>query len=393
MSAVLRLGLVGCGKVVEAFHLPALAAIPEISVTAIADSAPARVGRIGDLLGLAAPHRYTDYRALLEREEVDAVSISTPPGLHREMAVAAAEAGAHIISEKPMATTLQDADAMIDSARAHRVLLSLHHNYLWFPENVAARRVIREGRLGRLTYTTINCLGLPYFGGTWRLHDPVQSGGGILIDMLHLIYLTNDFFGGLPGRVDARVRRIREERILVEDFATARLEYASGFGEINVSWGAGWGGTQLMGTKGRLMYDYDHFTTVNYERPDRLRLITEDEDTDIGFPEAPAFSEGPFRQFVAGILHGHPLEVTGEDGRAALGVALAAYKSAALGQPVSVPLASFDAVYRKGIMGLRELPGASADVLDLYGLRPASRPSSRTRSKASRRRTRGQPRR
>lgn len=389
MTTALRLGLIGCGRVVELFHLPALAAIPDISVTAIADSDAARVSRIGDLLGLAAAHRYTDYRALLEREPVDAVSISSPPGLHREMAVAAAEAGRHIISEKPMATTLQDADVMIESARRHRVLLSLHHNYLWFPENVAARQLVRDGRLGPLVYTAINCLGLPYFGGTWRLHDPVQSGGGILIDMLHLIYLTNDFFGGLPRRVDARVRRIREERIQVEDFATARLEYPSGFGEINVSWGLGWGGTQLMGTKGRVVYHYNHFTSVNYERPDRLRLITADKETDIAFPEAPRFSEGPFRQFVSAVRRDRPLEVTGEDGRAALGVALAAYKSAALGRPVSLPLASSDAVYRKGIMGLQELPGASADVLDLYGLRPASRPSSRTRSKAGRRRTRG----
>ncbi len=375
MSAALRLGLVGCGKVVETFHLPALAAIPEISVTAIADSDPARVARTGDLLGLAAAHRYADYRTLLERETVDAVSISSPPGLHREMAVAAAQAGAHIISEKPMATTLLDADAMIDSARRHRVLLSLHHNYLWFPENVAARRLIRDGRLGRLTYTTINCLGLPYFGGTWRLHDPVQSGGGILIDMLHLIYLTNAFFGGVPGRVDARVARIRDERILVEDFATARLEYAGGFGEINVSWGAGWGGTQLMGTRGRLIYDYDHFTTVNYERPDRLRLITTDEDTDIEFADAPAFSEGPFRQFVSAVLHGRPLEVTGEDGRAALGVALAAYKSAALRTAVEASLVPSDPVYRRGILGLPDLPGVSPEVLALYGLSPS--PGSR----------------
>ncbi len=364
----LRLGLIGCGRVVKVLHLPALKAMPEIQVVSGMDTDPERVREVGDLLGIAPPRRHTDYRRLLDDPGIDAVSISTPPGSHAEIAVAAAEAGKHILCEKPMATTVAGADAMIAAARRHRVLLSLHHNYLWFPENQAAVRVVREGRLGRLVFTTINCLGLPYFGGTWRLHDPQASGGGILLDMLHLIYLTNAFFDGTPRRVDARVRRIRDEAIRVEDFASARLEYEGGMGEINVSWGQGWGGTQLMGTKGRLIYFYKHFTTVNYDRPDRLVLIADGQETDIDFPPAPPFSEGPFRQFVAAALLGQPLAVTDEHGRAAVEVALAGYESAALHRPIALPLAPSDPVYQHGITGLGRLPGAAPEVLALYGI-------------------------
>lgn len=363
-----RLGLIGCGKVVEVFHLPALAVIPEIRVVALADMDAARLGRVGDLLGIDARRRYADYRRLLDDREVEAVSVSTPPGSHRPIVVAAASAGKHVICEKPMATTVADADAMIEAARRQRVQLSVHHNYLWFPENRTAHRLVRQGRLGQLVHTSINCLGLPYFGGDWRLYDPEASGGGILLDMLHLIYLTSLFFGAQPLRVDARVRRIREEPIRVEDFATVWLEYERGIGQMGMSWGMGWGGTQLMGTKGRLIYHYTHFTSVNYERPDHLRLITEEGEEAVEFPPALPFSEGPFRQFVAAVLDGRPLEVTGEDGRAAVEVALAAYESAALHTAVALPLAAVNPVYQRGIRGLTEIGAASREVLDLYGL-------------------------
>lgn len=373
MRAPLRLGLIGCGRVVERFHLDALRAIPEARVVSLMDADPERLRTVGDLIGVDPARRYADYRELLDDPDVDAVSISTPPGSHAGIAVAAAEARKHVLCEKPMATTLAGADAMIAAARRNRVLLSLHHNYLWFPENEAAVRVVREGRLGALVYTTINCLGLPYFGGTWRLHDLAASGGGILLDMLHLIYLTNAFFQSAPRRVDARVGRVGGQPIQVEDFALMRIEYAGGYGEVNVSWGHGWGGTQLMGTEGRLLYAYRHLTTVNYERPDRLVLVTDGGETDIAFPPAPPFSEGPFRQFVAAVLHGEPLRVTGEDGRGAVEIALAGYKSAALRQTIKLPLAPGDPVYSRGVLGVAEFPDAAPEVLSLYGLSPHGR--------------------
>lgn len=368
MSDALRLGLIGCGRVVETWHHPALAVIPEIRVRAIADSDSGRLERVGSLFQIDDRHRYADYRELLDQADLDAVSISTPPGSHRAIATAAAAAGKHILCEKPIATTLADADAMVQAARDAELQLSVHHNYFWFPENRVAAQLVRDGKLGRLVYTHINCLGLPYIGGAWRLYEPETSGGGVFIDMLHLIYLTNFFFGSFPLRADARVRRIRDERIRVEDFATARLEYEGGVGEVNVSWGLGWGGTQLMGTRGRLIYHYGHFTGVSYERPDRLVLITAEGETDVTFPEAVQFSQGPFHQFVSAVVDGRPLEVTGEDGRAALEVALAAYKSAALRRAVDLPLPATDPVYQRGILGLVDVEGASPDVLALYGL-------------------------
>jgi predicted dehydrogenase len=370
MSAGLRLGLIGCGKVVERFHLPALAAIPGVEVAAVSDTELARAGAVGAPTGVPPGRRFTDYRRLLDLTDVDAVSIfATPPDSHREIAVGAAEAGKHVLCEKPMTVSVADADAMIAAARQGQVALSVHHNYLWFPENQAAQQAVREGRLGRLVFSCINCLGLPYFGGTWRLYRPEVSGGGILLDMLHLVYLTNAFHGALPRRVDARVARIRDEPIRVEDFATARLEYdGGGLGEINVSWGLGWGGTQLMGTRGRLIYHYPHVTSVNYERPEALRLITADGETNLPFAAPRPFAEGPFRQFVDALRDGRPLAVTAEDGRAAVEIAMAAYRSAWLAAPVDLPLAPGDPIYQHGIAGLARTPGASRELIDLYGL-------------------------
>lgn len=215
----LRLGLIGCGRVVEVQHLPVLRAMSDVEVVAVTDTDPVRLDPIGRFFDVTPSKRYTDYRRLLDDAGVDAVSI-----------------------------------------------------------------------------------------------------------------------------------------------------YEGGLGEINVSWGQGWGGTQLMGTRGRLIYAYNHMTSVNYERPDRLVLVRDGQETDVAFPAPAPFSEGPFRQFVAAVLHGRPLAVTGADGRAAVEIALAAYESAALGRPVDLPLSASDPVYRHGVRGLSQLTGADPAVLSLYNL-------------------------
>ena len=101
-------------------------------------------------------HTYSDYREMLEKEKPDIVSVVTPDHFHRELTVAAAESSARaILCEKPIATTLADADAMISAAENHRVLLSIEHSRRWYPSYLQARQIIRSGQIGPLR--TIVC--------------------------------------------------------------------------------------------------------------------------------------------------------------------------------------------------------------------------------------------
>ena len=109
VSKPVRLGLIGCGGIVQKVHAPSLLALPEaVQVVAVADPLPDSRDQVGEMFGVPAGQRYPDHRALLERAEVDMVSIATPHHLHAEHVTAAAEAGVAVSCEKPMATSMEE---------------------------------------------------------------------------------------------------------------------------------------------------------------------------------------------------------------------------------------------------------------------------------------------
>jgi predicted dehydrogenase len=146
MTDKLRFGLIGCGRVAPR-HAESYESLPDAALVAVADIRESRAARFAAQSGAAL---YTDYRRLLERPDVDVVSICTPSGLHAEMAIAALQAGKHVIVEKPMALSLADADAMIrvagETGRKLCVVLQNRYN----PPMQDLRRVVDSGRLGRL---------------------------------------------------------------------------------------------------------------------------------------------------------------------------------------------------------------------------------------------------
>ena len=132
----------------------------------------------------------------LARDDVDVIDVCTPQHLHRNLVVAAAAAGKHVLCEKPIAAFPADAAAMVTAAKDAGVVLAVMHNYLFFPEIVALRRLIDDGVLGEVRTITVNMLGVVDSPGAagynprWR-HDPAAAGGGVLMDMLHGVYVLS----------------------------------------------------------------------------------------------------------------------------------------------------------------------------------------------------------
>ena len=140
------IGLVGSGFIAEA-HAEGFKHVPEASVRGVASPTPGKAERFAHERGI--PRHHTDYRALIEQSDVDIVCIGAPNDLHRDIAVAAAEAGKHVICEKPLARTLREADEMIAACARPGHQLMYAEELCFAPKYVRAKELADEGALGR----------------------------------------------------------------------------------------------------------------------------------------------------------------------------------------------------------------------------------------------------
>lgn len=385
MTSPLRVGIIGCGNVALNFHVPAYDVVPDrYIVVGMADPTPERLE-----LGRAAA-RLTDSQVhleaaeLLAREDIDVVDVCTPQHLHRDLVVAAARAGKHILCEKPIAAAPADARAMITAARESNVVLAVVHNYLFFPEIVAARQLIAAGRIGDIRTVTVDMLGVVDSPGAagyrpqWR-HDPASAGGGVLMDMLHGVYLAESLLGAPVTSVSAFVDSVADgDR--VEGIALCRLEADRRAAMVNVGWGLGSGGVAVSGTKGRIVLQYRDFGTMPWAPFETLSLTdgstTELIDLPSGQELAPLISQA-LRDTVVdladAVAGSHEPAANGEAALRTLEATVAAYASAALGRNIEVPLSPESPLHSHGVVGLQtiDVPAQSpVRARGLYGLRP-----------------------
>jgi predicted dehydrogenase len=226
----IRLGLIGCGGIVQHAHLPALLTIPELAqVVAVADPIPENLAQVGNAAGVPDNQRYENYRAMLEQANLDAVSIATPHHLHAEHAIHSAEAGIAVICEKPMATSLEEAHAILEAVHRCRVKYSVVHNYLFTPAMRLALSLLREVQMGEPVYGRAQSLykkaeDLP--SDKWR-HNR-QTGGGALNDTAyHEIYLIEALMKSPVRYVEARIQA-KFYHFDVDDLALLLLEHENG---------------------------------------------------------------------------------------------------------------------------------------------------------------------
>ena len=364
-SAAKGVGLIGCGNIAMA-HLEGWAAHPAGYVpVAVADATPERleIGRM--TAGLDSRDAYADYRDVISRDDVGVVDVCVPPHIRREIVVAAAAAGKHILSEKPLATVPSHGAAMVEAAGRAGVTLGLVHNYLFQPEIILARQLIASGALGQVEVVIINYLGVEDFPGTmayrpaWR-HDAAQSGGGILMDIIHLVYLAEAMLHRRIDRVSAYANA-RAAGAGVEDIVSARFETPDSAAVVNVGWSFGPdgidgpGGIEVSGTLGRLAIINENggtfapFRELRLTDRDGTRVVATSADAPIAtVPRA-------VQEFAEAVAAGRPPAASGDDGQRYLEAVLAAYESAALGRTIALPLDRGDPVFLRGVIGLREV--------------------------------------
>ena len=234
MKKPIRLGLIGCGGIVQITHARAYRALTgTVQVTALADVVPENLQKVGDLFDVPTESRYADYHEMLEHAALDVVTIATPHSLHAEQVIEAASAGVAVISEKPMATTLEEADTIMEAVRRNGVPYTVVHNYIF---TAGMRAAMAE----------LDALGEPHFGRSvgmglkpadfsadhptpafaWRASK--AKGGGCIIDTsYHEIYSVCTLMRSPVRYVEARVQTLRLD-IDVDDIAMLLCEHENG---------------------------------------------------------------------------------------------------------------------------------------------------------------------
>jgi predicted dehydrogenase len=351
----MRFGIVGCGWIAERDHIPAMLHSSDVEIVATADTSLVRARLAGSLAGLDEHACYTDYRQLLDRRDVEVISVATPPSTRVQIVTDAAAAGKHIVCEKPFALTLDEADRMIAACERAGVTLAVYHNYLYYYEHRLASRLIAEGAIGDVVATEICGLGSEPWPGTdlfkpgWRL-DPRVAGGGVVMDIgVHAYYLT-ELFHPLPAESVTANMRFAETG--ADDHAYCLISMGGGgTGIVNVAWGQGSARFEIDGMSGYISYVYDEGAGYFGAPVRAVRVVAAGRPTMVYLvpPGRTQFTPDLFDDLVASITGtGDAYRSFGPNGRRTLEIAHAAYQSAVYRQPVALPISPSEAIYREG---------------------------------------------
>ncbi len=342
----IRVALAGCGGVVRKYR-KAYRRIAGVSTTVTIDVDPVEARAAADETGARrASQQFEDALG----SDVDAVVISTPNHLHREQAVKAFRAGKHVLIQKPMATSVEECDAILEAQRGSGATLGVYMNLLDHPLFHDIRRMVTQNHLGQIVLFSARLAhrgGLSWAGAdkNWRASRE-RTGGGCFIQLgVHYQHLMRLLLGSSVQRLQAFSKNAACPHLEGDDLTMVHYELKNGaFGEIQTSWCAQEEHVSLMGTKGSIHYrENRRVEYIGEQGPFQGEVLSLRGD---GSPEvmeeclSPAWDEAtnPYnqhRRFFEALAANRAPEVTGDEGREDVRLVQAVYRSAGEGRAIS----------------------------------------------------------
>ncbi len=341
----IRVGVIGSGGIFRGLHVPYYEMTDRAQIVAVADVKEKSAAEVAKRFDADA---YTDYRRILDREDVDAVDISTHPKPHRDITVAAAQAGKHILLEKPMCRTVAEADEMIAAADEAGVALQVAYMMPFHPVQQKLKQLLKDGTLGDLHMAYCNQVGWFRPGHPW-LFIREESGGMLVEQAIH----NFDLFLWLYGQVESVYActshvplggTYPEPEKAVENNAILTIKFKNGgTGMFIKSWAAevGHSGEGVVCSKGSAVFEGSglRWKTHSMENPETFSASVPDDDTYRTVP--PDARKNRYWSYASkGTSIDHWLKcIAGEEspttsgkvGRAGIEIAEAAYRSSESG--------------------------------------------------------------
>lgn len=346
----MRYALIGCGRISPNHLAAAKANAQDLEMVAICDIVPENMEDKAVKFELPdTVKRYVDYREMLEVEKPELVAIATESGKHAQIALDCIHAGCHVIIEKPIALSIDDANAIIEAGKKMGVKVCANHQNRFNKSVAKLRDAYNKKRFGKLFYGTAHIRwnrGWEYYSraqwrGTWE-----QDGGALMNQCIHNTDLLRWMMGGEIDEVFAYTDKLNHEYIQAEDLGIALIKFKNGaygilegttdiypknleetlyiFGEK--------GTAKLGGTSVNRIEEWNFSDAL--DDPNEVKANFHENPPNVyGFGHTPLYAN-----MIDAIKYDHDPYVTGEDGKRALELVLAIYKSAAEGKPVKLPL-------------------------------------------------------
>lgn len=340
---MVKFGLIGCGRI-SANHFKAIEQIKNAEVIACCDVVVERAKQAAE--EYSVKNYYTDYKEMIEKEQLDAAIICTPSGLHPEIGIDAANQGIHVITEKPMAITLESADALVKACDKNKVHLFVVKQNRLNTTMQLLKRAIDKGRFGRIYMIQSNVMwqrpqsyyDLAKWRGTWEF-----DGGAFMNQASHYV----DSLQWLIGPVDSVMAETATmaRKIEAEDTGCAILKFRNGvIGSINVTmltYPKNFEGSiTILGEKGSVkiggiaINHIDKWEFAEYDDDDRIV-----EESNYQPKNVYGLGHFPYYKNVVNTLSGETEANTdGREGRKSLEIIKAIYLSAKTGKKVALPL-------------------------------------------------------
>ena len=341
-----NIGIIGCGKIAQVRHIPEYADHPQAKLAGFFDLNQARARALAEQWGGEA---YSSWEELLADPAIDAVSVCVANNAHAQISIAALKAGKHVLCEKPMATTLEDCEAMVAAARESGKFLMIGQNQRLTKAHQKARELVENGTLGKiLTFRTTFGHGGPE---TWSVDpgkntwffDKSKAAMGAMADLgIHKTDLIQYLLGETVVETTAQVTTLDKrgadgQLIGVDDNAICIYRMSGGaIGTMTASWtfyGAEDNSTVLYGTKGILrIYDDPAYS---------LKLITADGEKVLYELEAIQTNDNQTKSgvidcFMDCLVNNTPPAISGESVLTAMRAVFASLESSAEGRAVAV---------------------------------------------------------